>query len=351
MNVLNPELIWVDGRCYRFLGNTELSHSRDPYFEENYQMDYKDSEDECYDTDIEIVPYGATTFKHTFYVPKPFFPFIVGSKHAVRKRLQAETGTLIQVPRFGQGGDIVIIGANRKEIRTVRRRINLLIEATRKKIKSTHFLSIPLNEGHIIMKFNMFKNEVLTNSGKTSRGVDEMIFQTPSKLHLTIALLTLLDDTERNQASEALYYCNEHIIKPIIEKYGQISIYIQGTEIMNDDLSETKVLYAKVFCKNEILQKIADEIVNYYSTIGLLSKKSEKVKLHLTLMSSRFKLKNEEEHSGKFITFDGTEIMKTHENTFFGETTLKQIHLSQLGTISSNGYYQAIAKINLLENL
>lgn len=107
----------------------------------------------------------------------------------------------------------VIIGANRKEIRTARRRINLLIEETTKKLRFTHFLSIPLNEGHIIMKFNMFKNEILTNSGKTSRGVDEMIFQTPSKLHLTIAALTLLDDTKRNQAAEALYYCHEHIVK------------------------------------------------------------------------------------------------------------------------------------------
>lgn len=63
------------------------------------------------------------------------------------------------------------------------------------------------------MKFNMFKNEVLTNSGKKSRGVDETIFQTPSKLHLTIGLMTLLDETERNKAIEALNYCNEHIVR------------------------------------------------------------------------------------------------------------------------------------------
>lgn len=108
---------------------------------------------------------------------------------------------------------IVIIGNDCKGIISARHRINLLMEASRKKIKFTHFLSIPLNDGHVIMKFNMFKNEVLTNSGKTSRGVDETIFQTPSKLHLTIGVMKLLDDAERNQAVEALNYCNEHIVK------------------------------------------------------------------------------------------------------------------------------------------
>lgn len=107
----------------------------------------------------------------------------------------------------------VIVGSDRKGIITAYHRINLLMEATRKKLSITHFISIPLNEGHIIMKFNMFKSDVLTRFEKTSRGVNQMIFQKPSKLHLTIALLTLLDDAERNQAIEALNYCKDHIVK------------------------------------------------------------------------------------------------------------------------------------------
>lgn len=63
------------------------------------------------------------------------------------------------------------------------------------------------------MKFNVFKNDVLTNSGKTSKGVDETIFQIPSKLHLTLGVLTLLDDAKIKQAIEALNYCKEHVVK------------------------------------------------------------------------------------------------------------------------------------------
>ncbi|KAF3425974.1 hypothetical protein E2986_11980 [Frieseomelitta varia] len=85
--------------------------------------------------------------------------------------------------------------------------------------------------------------------------------------------------------------------------------------------------------------------------LGLIDRKYQTVKLHLTLMNTTFKLTKEERNGKNFITFDATEIMKAHENTIFGETTLKQIHISQRHTISSNGYYIATAKINLLEGL
>ena len=353
MNILKPELLWVGNRCYRLPGNSERTnpHNMSTYIEDDYQDDPMDCEDEYVNSDIEVVPYEGTKFKHTFHVAKSFFPFIIGTKNTSRKRLEAETRTVIQVPSIGQDGDVVITGHDRKGIVTARRRINLLIAASRKRLTYTHFLSIPLNEGHVIMKFNMFKNDVLTNSGKTSKGVDETIFQIPSKLHLTIGVLTLLDDAEINQAIEALNYCKEHVVKPIIKKYGQIHIHMQGTEIMNDDPTEAKVLYARISNTDEALQEIVNSIANYYADIGLIRKETDKVKLHVTLMNTSFKLRNEELNNKIRGPFDATEIMKAHENTFFGEVPVKQIHLSQRHTISNNGYYQATGKISLYEDM
>ena len=352
MNILKPELLWVDNRCYR-LPNSERANAENmsPYIENDYQDDPMDCEDEYVNSDIEVVPHEGTKFKHTFHVARSFFPFIIGSKNTSRKRLEAETRTVIQIPNIGHDGDVVIIGHDRKGVITARRRINLLIAASRKRLTYTHFLSIPLNEGHVIMKFNMFKNDVLTNSGKTSKGVDETIFQIPSKLHLTLGVLTLLDDAEINQAIEALNYCKEHVVKPLIKKYGQIQIRIKGTEIMNDDPTDAKVLYARISNTNEALQEIVDTITDHYADIGILRKERDKVKLHVTLMNTSFKLHNEELSNKTRGSFDATEIMKAHENTCFGEVPLKQIHLSQRHTISSNGYYQATAKISLSEDM
>ena len=68
-------------------------------------------------------------------------------------------------------------------------------------------------------------------------------------------------------------------------------------------------------------------------------------------MNTSFRLRNEELNNKIRGSFDATEILKAHENTCFGEVPLKQIHLSQRRTISSNGYYQAIAKISLSEDM
>lgn len=72
MNVLKPELMWVDGRCYRLSANTEWSNARNlsPYVEDSCHLDYNDYEDEHCDSNIEIIPCGGSKFKHTFHVAK-----------------------------------------------------------------------------------------------------------------------------------------------------------------------------------------------------------------------------------------------------------------------------------------
>lgn len=354
MDVLKPELVWVEGRCYRVYESVKQNQDArnlSPYVEDD-EMGCNDSEEE-YDSDIEIVQYGSTRYKHTFHVAKAFFGYIIGAKGAVRKRLEVETKTQIQMPKLGNDGDIVIIGSDPRAIKKTRGRINLLMEAARKKLPCTHFLSIPLNEGQIIMNFNMFKNDVLSNP---ANGVNETTFRMPSKLHLTIGVLTLLDDAEKERAVKALDFCKEYIVKPAIEKHGEIPIRLKGTEIMNDDPSEARVLYANVEDPNEILQKIADEIAYHFETKGLLQQRRKNVKLHVTLMKTEIQ-KDEEKSNWREngsptknrATFDARDILEAHKDTVFGETTVKQIHISQLGTISSAGYYQAIAKINLHE--
>lgn len=108
---------------------------------------------------------------------------------------------------------IVITARDRKAIVSARHRINLLMEASRKKIRYTHFLSIPLNTEEIIDEYNTFKNDILEKYDKAMYNIDESLFQNPSKLHLTIGMLKLLDDNEKQQAVDALINCKENIIK------------------------------------------------------------------------------------------------------------------------------------------
>lgn len=49
------------------------------------------------------------------------------------------------------------------------------------------------------------------------RGIDESIFQSPEKLHLTIATFVLLDDFEVENATKILNDCKTDIIELVIK--------------------------------------------------------------------------------------------------------------------------------------
>lgn len=70
-----------------------------------------------------------------------------------------------------------------------------------------------MNHDHVISNFNNFKTEVLTNSGKESRGVKEILFQKEGRLHLTLDVLWLFDEDEKINAVEILNSCKTEIIQ------------------------------------------------------------------------------------------------------------------------------------------
>ena len=71
MDVLKPEIVLVDGRCYRFFDSTAWSQNRElgSYEEETFQPTYDSDEDIC-DSNIEIVPHTGGRYKHSFHAPK-----------------------------------------------------------------------------------------------------------------------------------------------------------------------------------------------------------------------------------------------------------------------------------------
>lgn len=70
MDILQPELVWIDGRCYRFFDNNSWSHGKElgSYIEETYEPDYGSYDEESCDASIEIVPMNGNRYKHSFYV-------------------------------------------------------------------------------------------------------------------------------------------------------------------------------------------------------------------------------------------------------------------------------------------
>ncbi|XP_012256906.2 activating signal cointegrator 1 complex subunit 1 isoform X1 [Athalia rosae] len=348
-NILNPELVWIDGRCYRFNESSAWSKERGTatYQEESTYLenDYDSGDDEPSLQKIDIEATDGGNFKHSFYCPKQFFAFLVGPKGLTRKKLEMETSTSIQIPRLGQDGDIVLIGQSRKKIKSARYKIDDFIRPLRTKLRITHFLSIPANGEDVRSRFEKFKESVL-KSDMPMQGVEESIFQNPHKLHLTLGVLWLLDDSEKEKAVRALEHCNENIIKPIILKNGPILLTIRGVDYMNDDPANVAVLYGKVHSNNDVLQSIANEIVNYFVEIGLAKLEiQKKVKLHMTLMNTKFKNDENQASSKRRDKFDARNILEAHKDTKFGEFIWDSIHISQFRTVASDGFYDHVGKI------
>lgn len=94
---------------------------------------------------------------YNFFYFRFYYAQIIGARGAVRRKIELETQTKISIPRKGQRGDVVITGNSEKNVFKARRRIDLIVIASRNKQPFTHFLSIPFNSAEIKDRFQEFK--------------------------------------------------------------------------------------------------------------------------------------------------------------------------------------------------
>ena len=135
--------------------------------------------------------------------------------------------------------------------------------------------------------------------------------------------------------------------------------------------AEVDVIYAKVKPSGvglidgvNVLQKLADQIVEKFVASGLMRREYDRVKLHLTVMNSRYGKKESFKNSnslgtmedfetkkevGKRETIDARDILKEFEFRYFAETKINEIHLSQLkaGRKAEDNYYYPSTVVSL----
>uniref|UniRef100_A0A336LC95 CSON008605 protein n=1 Tax=Culicoides sonorensis TaxID=179676 RepID=A0A336LC95_CULSO len=128
---------------------------------------------------------------------------------------------------------------------------------------------------------------------------------------------------------------------------GQLELEMRGLGIMNDDPSAVNVLYGTVDC--EPLQVICDKIYEYFVGKGMCKKQYDRVKLHATLMNTKF-IKSREDSStkdNKADSFDATQILENYRNFYFGKIQIRELLLSQRHTTGSNNYYETSCMIKI----
>jgi len=122
----------------------------------------------------------------------------------------------------------VIYGADKQKVLECRRRVLQLVASARQRQEPTHFLSLPFTSTQIRLGAQQFRDSVLADFSHVSlcekrlfaqnttlqyAGIDEKVFLAPEKLHLTIGMLVLNSESERNEAKKALDSCADEIIR------------------------------------------------------------------------------------------------------------------------------------------
>ena len=69
---------------------------------------------------------------------------------------------------------------------------------------------------------------------------------------------------------------------------------LEGIDYMNDDPGQVNVLYGQCIDVSGRLQRLADSVVDHFEARGLLDREYERVKLHVTLMNTKFAASNSE---------------------------------------------------------
>lgn len=312
----------------------------------NYMRPYEDNEEglvDCMDMEenYDIVLTKSGKFMTSFYVPSSLLSFIIGAKGIRLKSLQSSTHTLIKVPRLNEKGDVKITGETERAVASARTQISMIVFQRKNKLPITHFISIPMNNDTVKHGLERLKKEVLKDA---PRGVTESIFQNPVKLHLTITVLTLVDDEELKAAKEVFHNCYEEVISNLFPSNKKYNIIVEGLEIMNDDPSEVNILYGKVHMNNqkddENLQEMADAVLEYCYKSGLTQRQYDRVKLHVTLMNTNFRSAAEKKE-----TFDATNILGKYKKYNLGNAVFDSLHLSIRSTGGDSSYYDSASFI------
>ncbi|XP_059612877.1 activating signal cointegrator 1 complex subunit 1-like [Phlebotomus argentipes] len=283
--------------------------------------------------DREVEEAEGHTFSMSFYVPRESLEKIFGKEGVKRKRLETTTRTQITVSLSDPQEPIVVTSGREEYAEEARKQIEELVASSRRNAAVTHFVSIPCCSEDVKQAFDQFKRAVL--AGPPVDGLTEKMFQNPLKLHLTLTVMVLMNEDEVTKARELLHGEQDAIQAILVDFGGKAEITIQGVDIMNSNPERTRVVYAKI--QSEALQKIANHVEAVFGEkkLGKTKSPSPNVKLHMTLINSRYRK-----------TFNASRILDEFKDFPFGSIQLTEIHLSDRASFDDKGYYTAITTLS-----
>ena len=345
VDILCPEIRYVNGSSYRVLCSpthtpTNTSNTKRAKEQSSrYSNVYEDEPSTCKAPRTEG-KFVKEEWK-TAELPTPdyFHKYLVGKSGTVKKRLENETGTQINIPRPHEKKHFITVRyRNESSLSSLEVRVESIVSSARKRERPTHFISIPVAS-----------DEITSNLAKFQELCSDIIHphkvQFPSKLHLTLGVLKLFSDSEINQACDVLKEFSPRI--PYILCGKPLRGALKNLEIMNDEPQSVNVLYGELLLldESERLQNLADQCLEFFVEKGLMdyeqNRNSKSVKLHCTLINTRWNSKGPK-------TIDATQILSDNfELQNFGNCVLDKLVMNEM-TTDRDKKYVTVSTISLV---
>lgn len=222
------------------------------------------------------------------------------------------------------------------------------------KSKKTHFIMVPILDKDFLEAYNKLSSKLTSQNLKDFH---EELLQKPTKLHFTVCTLTLLEDDKIKQVEKALSAIDFGSI------VTSLSYNVNGFASLQDDISKTRVVYAKLTEDENFLgiKKLVHTIVKTLWDAKLISQSdlddSHIVKdkdgdytstIHLTLLNIMFLNKFQKKNKIKVSkVFDATEILKSLDVEKLPSPKLTEVQFCVMEEDKSTQKYKLIKSYQL----
>eukprot|EP01025_Chloroclados_australasicus_P064066 TRINITY_DN8512_c2_g1_i2.p1 TRINITY_DN8512_c2_g1~~TRINITY_DN8512_c2_g1_i2.p1 ORF type:complete len:369 (+),score=69.33 TRINITY_DN8512_c2_g1_i2:120-1226(+) len=365
--VLKPPIVELAGRRYRVTHGFPMTGVKEGDEGEMESVIQEAEDEEALEQEgtqmeeMELLSDSEVTEEKGWQVTRiscdsALYGFIIGRGGYNKKRIETETKARLIFPdpkqQKEQGGEIVIKGKSRETISRARARVEAIIEDALQDSRTldyTHFISVPMATQTSINAFTAFKEAVLSDETAEACSIEDSIFQAPHHLHLTVCMLKLYSDERRLKAKQVLDEVKGEIAQIVGNK--PLKVQLATLEYMNDDPSEMNVLYMQVkeTDRGDRLQRVCNVVVGALARAGIaLLQDVKEVKMHVTVINTRYRRGQKEDGDRKRIPFDGRNLLQQYTDVDLGEHFVTTLHLSQRGKYDEkSGYFYCAHRIQL----
>jgi 2'-5' RNA ligase len=297
--------------------------------------------------------------------PRRYHRFIIGKQAKTLKDIERSAKVKIIIPQSrrqqnssgaeeyetldendegsGEFDFVLVEGDTADAVRMAQLRIDTIMTEMKDKVDYTHFVSIPLGPiPSAKAAFNSAIEDMKHALINDDTNVDESIFQTPAKMHITLLMLRLYSKADIDRAKFIL----ESIEMDLHNIFGpNDAVSLQGVRAMNPDPRNAHVVYVDVV-KDDVhrrLQNLVNGVNRSFIDGGLATDKDveDNGKLHVTVMNSKWR-RGKPGHTA----FNASEALRIFGGKDFGSHRLRSIEINTLGGgLAPDGYFSSVMSV------